>query len=178
MPALTLAILSLALLASALSAGLFFAFSVFVMQGLGSAPPAAAIEAMRGINGAIRNPLFLFAFLGPLLLSFAGSAAALLQGSRPAALLALAAFLVYAVAVFGVTLRTNLPLNEALDRARPTASDAPASAAHRTWTEFATPWTRANHLRTAGAIVTFALLTGSLVAAALVAASHRPDAHS
>ena len=47
-----------------LIAGLFFAFSVSVMQALARLPSAEGIAAMQSINSAIINPLFLLVFLG------------------------------------------------------------------------------------------------------------------
>ena len=47
-----------------LIAGLFFAFSVAVMQALARLPAAGGIAAMQSINSAILNPLFLSVFLG------------------------------------------------------------------------------------------------------------------
>src|SRR5262249_36312950 len=44
-------------------AGLFFAFSVAVMQALARLPAAGGIAAMQSINIAILNPLFLSVFL-------------------------------------------------------------------------------------------------------------------
>src|SRR4029434_10197626 len=47
-----------------LIAGLFFAFSVAVMQALARLPAAGGIAPMQSINSAILNPLFLSVFLG------------------------------------------------------------------------------------------------------------------
>src|SRR5260221_582131 len=52
-------------LGTRLMAGLFFAFSSFVMAALGRLPPAGGIAAMQSINVAVLNPLFFAAFLGP-----------------------------------------------------------------------------------------------------------------
>src|SRR6476620_11118597 len=55
-------------LASALGcgliAGVFFAFSVFVMKALAALPPASGIAAMQSINVVVLNPWFLGVFLG------------------------------------------------------------------------------------------------------------------
>ena len=52
-----------AALGCGLMAGVFFAFSVSVMGGLGKLPASEGIAAMQAINGAIVNPLCLFVFL-------------------------------------------------------------------------------------------------------------------
>jgi uncharacterized membrane protein len=49
---------------SALVAGIFFAFSTFVMQALGRIPAEQGITAMQSINITVINPLFMLAFLG------------------------------------------------------------------------------------------------------------------
>src|SRR5918998_6764823 len=76
------------LLASALSAGFFYAYSISVMPGLAAADPSSAIRAMQGINAVIRTPIFAFAFFGSLVLPLAVSLAAWIgrerQGAAPA----------------------------------------------------------------------------------------------
>ena len=60
------AFLLLGLLASALMAGFFYAYSVSVMRGLDATEPLAAALAMRNINALIRTPVFFFGFFGAL----------------------------------------------------------------------------------------------------------------
>jgi uncharacterized membrane protein len=47
-----------------LIAGVFFAFSVFVMSALARLQPAQGIVAMQSINIRVLNPLFLGVFMG------------------------------------------------------------------------------------------------------------------
>jgi uncharacterized membrane protein len=47
-----------------LTAGVFFAFSVFVMKALASLPPAQGIAAMQTINVTVPNPWLLGTFFG------------------------------------------------------------------------------------------------------------------
>jgi uncharacterized membrane protein len=47
-----------------LAAGVFFAFSSFVMKGLGRLPAAQGIGAMQAINVAAINFAFMFALFG------------------------------------------------------------------------------------------------------------------
>lgn len=51
-------------LGSGLIAGVFFAFSTFVMTALARRPPAEGMAAMQAINVAVLNPLFLGVFVG------------------------------------------------------------------------------------------------------------------
>ncbi|WP_228050189.1 hypothetical protein [Tychonema sp. LEGE 06208] len=53
-----------AVLGCGLIAGVFFAFSTFVMNALGRLPPAQGIAAMQSINIAVINPLFITALFG------------------------------------------------------------------------------------------------------------------
>ena len=61
-------VLLLAVLAAALGAGLiagvFFAFSTFIMRALALLPAPQGIRAMQSINVVVLNPFFLGAFLG------------------------------------------------------------------------------------------------------------------
>ncbi|MGH7600945.1 MAG: hypothetical protein ACREOI_31695, partial [bacterium] len=53
-----------AALGCGLIAGVFFAFSAFVMKALSRLPPSEGIAAMQSINVAVINPVFLTVFLG------------------------------------------------------------------------------------------------------------------
>ncbi len=95
---IALIFLSLATFASALSAGLFYAYHWTAMPGLNAADPMTAINALKSINVVITNPIFMFSFLGTLVF---GAVAALLYlrswGTAPASLV-WAGVLVYASA--------------------------------------------------------------------------------
>jgi uncharacterized membrane protein len=54
----------LAALGSGLMAGVFFAFSAFVMRALAQLAPPHGMAAMQAINVAVLNPLFLGTFIG------------------------------------------------------------------------------------------------------------------
>ena len=73
----------LSALGAALVAGIFFAFSAFVMRAPGRLPPAGGIAAMQSINVAVLNPVFFAAFFGTAVLSLALAVAALVGWSRP-----------------------------------------------------------------------------------------------
>ena len=148
-------LLVLGVLAAALIAGFFYAYSVSVMPGLGASDPLSATLAMRGINAVIRTPLFAFSFFGALVFPVV---AGLLAGRRAVAILAIAGGLVYGVGGVAVTFTVNVPLNEALAAASPTVASAP-----NLWRDYASPWTTWNHLRALASIIAFALVTTALV---------------
>jgi uncharacterized membrane protein len=149
------AFLLLGLLASALMAGFFYAYSVSVMRGLDATDPLAAALAMRNINALIRTPVFFFGFFGALAFPLV---AALLVPQRPVMLLALAGAVTYGIGAFAVTIAINVPMNDALAAATPTVENAATL-----WRDYTGRWTRWNHVRTLASIIAFALLTTAVV---------------
>ncbi len=154
---IALVFLSLATFASALIAGLFYAYHWTVMPGLNAADPIAAINAMKSINVVIRNPIFFFSFFGTLVF---GVIAAVLYlrswGTTPASLV-WGGFLVYALGVFVVTIVFNVPLNERLAATAPT----PGTAAN-IWRAFYDPWMSWNLVRTVASIISFLLFGAAM----------------
>jgi uncharacterized membrane protein len=118
---------SLALGAAALTmgllAGLFYAYSVSVMPGLGQADDRTLVDGMQQINEAIENPVFFLSFLGAPVLILAALVLEHRSGSRQVVRWVGAALVLCVVAIV-VTGALNIPLNE-----RPQASRR--SRAHR-----------------------------------------------
>lgn len=108
------AILALAVALTALSAGLFYAYSCSVNPGLGRLPDDQYLAAMQSINRAILNPVFFLSFIGTLILL---PLAAWLnyQGASQRFIMLAAAAVVHAVGTFCVTIFGNVPLNNVLD---------------------------------------------------------------
>lgn len=144
----TLSILGIAIvLGSGLIAGVFLAFSSFIMQALHRIPPSHGVAAMQQINVTVINPVFLSAFMGTAALSLAAIALAAFRWHvAPARLLALAGLL-YLAGTFLVTIRCNVPLNNRL-----AAVDPESPEAAEVWTHYLSAWTRWNHVRTIAAI--------------------------
>lgn len=136
----------LAILATALNAGLFFIFSVCIMAAFARLSPAEGAAAMNAINVVILNPWFFSAFFGGALLSLVLAILGFLNGGA-GGLLAAAGGVVFLVAVIGVTMVFNVPLNNAL-------AAAPAGGAEQAalWQRFLDVWTMWNHVRTAGSL--------------------------
>ncbi len=61
-------ILFFAIITTALSAGLFYAWSISVIPGLKNIPSKSYLEAVQSINRAILNPGFFIIFFGSLIL--------------------------------------------------------------------------------------------------------------
>ncbi len=136
-----------AALGSGLVAGIFFAFSSFVMGALGRIAPAAGIAAMQSINVVVINPLFLSVFMGSALLGVVLAIAAVV-GWSPRSLYLIAGGVLYVGGCFLVTMLCNIPLNNAL------AAVAPDSGEGATlWARYLTGWTNWNSLRTAASLM-------------------------
>ena len=103
-----------AILGTGVVAGVFYAFSGFVTQGLDRLPPSDAARAMREINvTAVRPPLML-ALFGTGLLAVAVVVIALFGALGAGTWWAVAASVVYLVGAIGVTAAANVPRNNRL----------------------------------------------------------------
>lgn len=154
-----LALYTAAALITALIAGVFLAFSDFVMRSLRAATPTAGIQSMQIINREVYSSVFLFWLLAmaPVSLGLAGFAAAFMSG--PAQPWFIAGGLTYFVGTFLVTILGNVPMNRRLDLMVPGAV-----ATQDYWRTYATFWTLWNHVRTAAAaIASAAFLIGCVL---------------
>lgn len=138
-------ILALAVVTTALSAGLFYAYSCSVNPGLGRLPDAQYLAAMQSINRAIQNPVFFMSFMGTLILL---PLAAWLSHKNlsPHFVWLAAAALIYAVGTFGITAFGNVPLNNLLDSVD--LSQASSEKLHELRLAFEVPWNRLHLVRT------------------------------
>ncbi|MFB9307686.1 putative membrane protein [Agromyces hippuratus] len=144
MPASLEVLLVVAILGTGLVAGVFFAFSGFVTQGIGRLPAADAARAMREINvTAVRAPLML-AIFGTALVVAVLAVFAFLGEPEGATWWSLGGAALYLVGVVGVTGGANVPRNNRLAAAAETDASALAAA----WTAFRPGWLAWNHVRT------------------------------
>ncbi|EFU39264.1 hypothetical protein PVOR_25848 [Paenibacillus vortex V453] len=145
---------------SGLIAGLFFAFSSFMMTALSRIPNEQGINAMQSINVSILNPTFSTLFMGTALTSIALAIVSIIHWGEPGSLHLLGASLLY-LAGFIVTIAFNVPLNDAL-----AAVDPGTSTGTEVWNTYLGSWTPWNHVRTVtyllGALVMFVLALRSL----------------
>ncbi|NJK44566.1 MAG: DUF1772 domain-containing protein [Pleurocapsa sp. SU_196_0] len=135
-----------AALGSGLIAGVFFAFSSFVMQSLQRLPAPQSITAMNTINVVIINSLFMVAFLGTAVLCAALVVVSALRWGQPGSSLSLLGAALYLVGNIFVTGAFNIPLNNALARVTPEGSTLEA------WRQYFAPWMLWNHVRTGTAL--------------------------
>lgn len=154
LPVLTL----VAALGSGLVAGIFFAFSTFVMKALARIPAAQGIAAMQSINVTVINPWFMAVFLGTAVACLLIVVYALLHWGEAGAGYLLGGGLAYIVGTFLVTMVFNVPRNNAL-----AAVDPARDSSARLWSDYVISWTGWNHARTVAALFADILLIVALL---------------
>ena len=122
-----------------LIAGLYFAFSTFIVQALDRLGAERGAQAMNAINVRILRSLFMPLFLGTTLTSLALVAIGL-AGRVPGGPAMAAGGAIYVIGMFVVTLVFNVPLNNMLAAAR----DDDGAA----WSLYFRRWMLWNHVRT------------------------------
>jgi uncharacterized membrane protein len=140
-------VLLVATVGTALLAGVFFAFSTFVMPALGRLPALQAVAAMQAINLAALNRWLLGALLGTSAACATVGVGAALDLEAPGARLALLGSALGLGGVLVVTAVFNVPRNEALAALLP---GDPELAAR--WLRYQAEWTLWNHVRTAASL--------------------------
>ncbi len=142
-----------------LIAGLFYAYACSVMPGLARATDRTYLEAMRGINLAIINPVFFASFIGAGIVTAAALVLDWSSDSHPA-LWWIAAGLVLWAVMFLVTMAFNVPLNDELERV---FKDGVDGELERIREKFETSWVTWNIVRALAATGALASLVRALV---------------
>jgi uncharacterized membrane protein len=141
-----------------LMAGVFFAFSTFVMKALAWIQPGQGIAAMQSINAAVPGSLFGMTFLGTAAACAALAVLSLFRWHKPGARYLLAGCLLYLAGAILVTMIFNVPKNNLL-----AAVDPASGEGARLWVGYVSSWTVWNHVRTVASIAAAALQTIALV---------------
>jgi uncharacterized membrane protein len=139
-------------------AGVFFAFSAFVMRGLGGLPAERAIDAMQKINAAAPTPAFMAVLFGTALACGVLVAWSVFLWGGPSAVYLFVGGSLYLICAIGLTVFYHVPRNRALDRVEPRGAGAESR-----WSGYLAGWTAWNHLRFAGALAASASLVIALV---------------
>ncbi len=134
-------------LGAALVAGIFFAFSTFVMTALSRLLPEQGIAAMQSINMAVLNPWFFAVFFGTALGSVALAILGILNWGAPGSIYLVSGSLLYLIGCILVTIVLNVPLNHGLAAVEPGSTEGAEM-----WTRYLSTWTTWNHLRTAASL--------------------------
>ena len=159
MQTLVTSLLWLSAIGCGLLAGLYFAFSTFIMTALGRIDQAAGIAAMNSINKVIVQSIFLPVFMGSTVTCLLLAVLGLFRWNEAGAPLMIAGGLLYVIGMFVVTVIFNVPLNNALMAANPASPEGQAL-----WTRYLTDWTWWNHVRTVTSTLAFALFIGAIAA--------------
>lgn len=138
-------------LGAGLSAGVFLAFSGFVMTGLGRAPTPVGVRAMQEVNRAAPTPVFMVVLFGTGLLAILAAVLGVVRTSSAAPVLVAAA--VSILVCLALTVGYHVPRNEALALLDPEAATTVSA-----WRAYRHAWTRLNHVRTLSAALGCALL--------------------
>ena len=141
------ALVLLTILGCGLIAGVFFAFSSFVMKALARLPAREGIAAMQSINVVVLKSWFMAAFIGTAAVCVLPLIYAFFRIREPRGVFLLVGSVLYLVGTFLVTIVFNVPRNEALATV---STGDPASAS--LWSGFVTSWTAWNHVRAVASI--------------------------
>jgi uncharacterized membrane protein len=144
----------IAALGCGLVAGVFFAFSTFVMPALDRIAPGQSIAAMQSINRVALKPPFMIALFGTAVACVALVVWAARSWDRPEAKWLLAGGVLYILGTIVVTIAANVPLNDTLETVDPAGA-----AAAGDWSDFSDPWTVWNHVRTVAGLGAAAMFT-------------------
>ena len=151
--------LQFSILAYALVAGVFLAFSDFIMRSLALTGGTGGVEAMQVINREVFRWVFMALFLGMAALSLLIAGYAWMNFDGLAGTMILLGALVYFFGCFGVTVGFNVPMNEALAN-----MDLAADVTRSYWLETYVPrWTFWNSVRSGAAALASALLMFGLL---------------
>ena len=136
-----------------LIAGVFFAFSDFIMRSLAAAPAPSGITAMQSINRVIYRSVFVTGLFIVSAMSILLTGMVYL-GDHPVPVATVISCLVFLLGVMGVTISRSIPLNERLDGIQPDAAQA-----EMVWSHYLRVWGRWNHVRTIASAVAASLMT-------------------
>ncbi len=130
--------IGIAAISTGMMAGIYFAFSVFIMKALNTLPDEVGIASMKSINKVILSSGFMPLFFGSSLLALTLIVIVDNPLEEP---WVKGAGAIYVVGMFLCTLFFNVPLNNRLENAKD------EKEAQQIWLMYKVQWTRWNHLR-------------------------------
>ncbi|MGB5484212.1 DUF1772 domain-containing protein [Parasphingorhabdus sp.] len=148
-----------AALSAGLMAGIYFAFSVFVVQALDTAGREVGMTAMQSINRTIVKSLFLPLFFASSLACLFLAVRGVVTWGTPGAWQMVGGSALYLLGMLLVTIIGNVPLNNALE-----ASDVHGPEGEAMWRRYRQRWLPWNHVRTLSCTGSLALLVGAIAA--------------
>ncbi len=124
-----------AAIGAGITAGVYFAFSTFVMTGLRRLSHSQSIAAINAINKAAPNPLFMLALFGTGIVCILLAISGVQHRDDPAAVWQIVGCALYLLSVL-VTIVYHIPHNEALMKIDPNSAGAATpgrTSSHRGW---------------------------------------------
>jgi uncharacterized membrane protein len=152
-----IALLWFSALGCGVMAGVYFAFSGFVMTALDRLGPGAALAAMNAINRTILRSAFMPLFLATSASALALAVMAPFHWGEAETWPMLAGALIYMLGMPVCTIVCNVPLNDVLAEVDPAGS-----AAGPAWAAYLRDWTRWNHVRTAACAIATACFIAAI----------------
>ncbi|MDK4731597.1 anthrone oxygenase family protein [Rhizobium sp. CNPSo 3490] len=147
-----------AAIGSGLVAGIFFAFSTFIMSAFSRIPAEQGIAAMNSINVTIVRSPFMGLFVPTAILCLVIAVLAVIDWRGGASALMLAGAAIYVFASFLSTIIFNVPMNDALEKVSGSGAEAVAL-----WTSYVRDWTWWNHVRTVASLLASAAFVRALM---------------
>lgn len=148
--------IAVGIVGSGLIAGLFWGWMVAVGPGLAKVSDHVYVSSMQAINRAILNPVFILTFVGTAVVLVAAAVLEFRAGRTRRAWWLTVAAGTYLLAVLGITVGGNVPLNDTLEAFDLADGTEQAIAAAREGYEG--PWNRLHAIRSVASVlvVTFA----------------------
>lgn len=146
-------ILYLAIVTLALSAGLFYAWSISAIPGFKKVGDRSFLESMQAINRAILNPWFFIIFFGPVILLLSSTYLQFKVKLDQIFWLVLLSTLLYTFGNILVTIFGNVPLNQMLDKADLSSMSTRELKSLRE--AFENKWNKYNHIRAFCSVLAF-----------------------
>lgn len=146
----------ISILLTGLLAGLFFGYQCSIINGLGALGNEEYLLSFQSINRVIQNPIFFIVFMGPVIVLPIACYLNYKIGGSDLFPYILSSALIYLIAVFGITVACNVPLNDMLDKFNiQSATDAQLQDMR---TQFESRWNKWHLVRTVASVVAFITL--------------------
>ncbi|MEW7008990.1 DUF1772 domain-containing protein [Lentilitoribacter sp. EG35] len=135
--------------------GFFYAWICSTMWGLDATDPRIAIAAMQAMNASVRNAIFAPAFFGTAPIMIITGIIAFSCHKKAAAIMFIAAGIIYFIGGNVLTFSINVQMNEALALVKiPQAIDE----AHTIWQAYSQKWQFWNQIRTIASGISLLLI--------------------
>jgi uncharacterized membrane protein len=151
------ALLWISAIGCGLMAGVYFAFSAFIMTSLGRIAPEAGMAAMNAtIVDIVKSP-FIPVFMLTTLTAASLAVLGVVRWRESGSALMVTGGAIYILGMFVVTMAVNQPMNEALMGVDPAS---PQGLAY--WSGYVTEWTMWNHVRTVASTIAMGMFIAAL----------------